>query len=161
MRINTAKWRGFDVSIEGATFNFAPIGFEAGMAIDAVMSEIGRRDTAELLELSQQSRRDIFELIRNHLIGWSGIEDENGQPVPFEFKTFDRFVDPKLWPALFYQMWAAIQPTEAERKNSSTASRSANSAPATSIAEPANVPASSLAESQQPCVIATRSEIGK
>ena len=151
MRLNTAKWRGFDVDLgEGAILHFAPIGFEAGMAIDSIMAEINRRGSANLLELSPQSRADIMALIRQHLVGWDGIEDENGQPMPYDWKAFERYFDRLTWPVIFWQMFQAQKPTEDERKNSSTASKSASSAPAISIADDAAPTGSSLVEKTQP-----------
>jgi hypothetical protein len=146
MRISTARWRNFDVEFQGAVFTFAPVGFEASMAIDAVMAEIGRIGATRMLELGPQSRHDMAELIRSHLVDWRGVTDERGE-VAFSLTAFDRYFDPGVvaW-ALFWELYKARKPTEDERKNSSTAPSSESSAPRISIADPAAPPASIHAE---------------
>ena len=55
-----------------------------------------RRITVELVELADPPVDDA-ELVRRVLVGWEGIEGDDGAPVPFRTDTRDRLVGMDRW----------------------------------------------------------------
>jgi hypothetical protein len=58
---------------------------------DAVFKRVPRSEFQELAD------KGDFDLFKSVLIGWEGIEDEEGKPVPFSQATMKEFADDAYW----------------------------------------------------------------
>jgi hypothetical protein len=66
------------VEVEGSTFYFKPLTMKEAMA---------RKELADTLE-SGGNISEMGDSIADLLIGWDGVEDEEGNAVPFEAGTY-------------------------------------------------------------------------
>tara|TARA_A100001201_G_scaffold7888_1_gene12420 strand:- start:114 stop:446 length:333 start_codon:yes stop_codon:yes gene_type:complete len=51
----------------------------------------------KLSELEQMGEESGLPLLKKVLVGWEGIEDEDGKPVPFSSKELELFADDVDW----------------------------------------------------------------
>lgn len=144
MKILTARWQNFVIDLDGAAFTVTPLTMADRFACQRVLGEIAAVGAANVHLLSTEARADVRDLLMTHIIGWEGVTDDRG-PVAFDATLIDRFFDVGTALVLFFRIYQAATPTEEERKNLSTASRSAESAPATSIAAAVDNTAPTLA----------------
>ena len=83
-KVKTFKW---PVSIEepsdGGTFDTN--------TFDAIFKRVGRKD---FLKLSEKSELDLLKAV---LVGWDGIDDEDGKAVPFSMEALRDLSDDPYW----------------------------------------------------------------
>jgi len=58
---------------------------------DAVFKRVPRSEFQKLAD------KGDLDLLKSVLIGWEGIEDEEGKPVPFSQATMKEFADDAYW----------------------------------------------------------------
>lgn len=83
-KVTTFKW---PVTVEepadGGTFDSS--------TFDAVFKRIGRKEFGKL------SEKGDLQLLQTILVGWDGITDDEGQPLPFSNTLLKEFVDDPYW----------------------------------------------------------------
>lgn len=83
-KVKTFKW---PVTIEepsdGGTFDTS--------TFDATFKRIGRSAFTKLSEKSE------YELLKAVIVGWDGIDDEAGKPIPFSLDGLKEFCDDPYW----------------------------------------------------------------
>ena len=83
-KVKTFKW---PVTVEepadGGTFDTS--------TFDATFKRVGRGEFAKL------SDKGEFDLLKAVLVGWDGIDDEDGKPIPFSIEALKEFSDDSYW----------------------------------------------------------------
>lgn len=83
-KVKTFKW---PVSVEeptdGGTFETS--------TFDATFKRVGRA------EFSKLGSKSDLELLKAVLVGWEGIDDEAGKPIPFSLEAIKDFSDDPYW----------------------------------------------------------------
>ena len=72
----------------------------------------------ELLDLSQTGDINDVDIVREVMIGWSGILDDNGEEMPFVKAKFDELLEVFGIPQAIAQAFVESQTGGAKRKNS-------------------------------------------
>lgn len=83
-KVKTFKW---PVSVEEP----ADGGIFETSTFDATFKRLGRA------EFSKLSNKGDFDLLKAVLIGWDGIDDEEGKAIPFSVEALKEFADDSYW----------------------------------------------------------------
>jgi len=65
---------------------------------DATFRRLSREEFLTVTKRAQAAELDDAELIRDVLLGWKGIEDEKGEPLPYSEEAREALLD--VWPVL-------------------------------------------------------------
>ena len=83
-KVKTFKWPiNVQEPIDGGTFDTS--------TFDATFKRVGRAEFAKLSDKSE------FELLKAVLVGWDGIDDEAGKPVPYSLEAAKELSDDHYW----------------------------------------------------------------
>ena len=83
-KVKTFKW---PVTIEEP----ADGGVLEESTFDAVFKRVPRSEFQKLAD------KGDLELLKAVLVGWEGIDEEDGKPVPFSLATMKEFADDSYW----------------------------------------------------------------
>lgn len=74
-----------------------------------------KEDIADGRDISEDVRQDFSDLITNNMVGWSGVQDEAGNPVPFShgavFEACEEYSGLML--AIVQAFYSSFSPTAA------------------------------------------------
>ena len=83
---NTYKWPvSVDVPIDGGKHQRVPF--------DVEFKDLTQSRLLEIADLSAEGSLSDVEIAREVIMGWAGIEDEDGEEVPYSISSRDQLLD--------------------------------------------------------------------
>lgn len=72
---------------------------------DAEFCRVSQSRINEIRSLIEKNEITDVELAREVLVGWSGVNDDNGEDVPFSERARDQILDVALVPGAVVMAW--------------------------------------------------------
>tara|TARA_B100001939_G_scaffold333897_1_gene334319 strand:- start:687 stop:1031 length:345 start_codon:yes stop_codon:yes gene_type:complete len=106
---NTFKWPiTVNAPVDGGTYK--------KVSFDLEFKDLTQSRMDDIFQLSNDGNLSATEIAREIVVGWAGIEDDDGSELPFSIAGRDMLLDVPLMAATIVETYLEIK-NEAKRKN--------------------------------------------